>query len=163
LVGKLFHKSTPNLIVKLKGKYHLLQVLANFSFDVIQILSNVKIQFKKSSFTIEKLPLVGGLDKEFNRLKELIQLPIEEPNQFKKFGIKTPTGVLIHGLPGTGKTLLVKSFIQSLKVNIFELKLQDDINILFNQAIEFSPSIILMDDIINIIQSNEKMITNLFT
>lgn len=51
---------------------------------------------------------VGGLAEQIRQLREVVELPLTNPELFKKVGIKTPKGVLLYGPPGTGKTLLAK-------------------------------------------------------
>lgn len=51
---------------------------------------------------------VGGLSDQIRDLRESVELPLTNPELFKRVGIKTPKGVLLYGPPGTGKTLLAK-------------------------------------------------------
>lgn len=51
---------------------------------------------------------VGGLNEQVRQLREVVELPLTNPELFKRVGIKTPKGVLLYGPPGTGKTLLAK-------------------------------------------------------
>lgn len=52
---------------------------------------------------------VGGLSDQIRILRETIELPITNPELFKRVGIKPPKGVLMYGPPGTGKTLLARA------------------------------------------------------
>lgn len=51
---------------------------------------------------------IGGLYDQIKVLRETIELPISNPELFKRVGIKPPKGVLLYGPPGTGKTLLAR-------------------------------------------------------
>ena len=52
---------------------------------------------------------IGGLDEELEQVREMIELPLSEPDLFRKLGIDPPSGVLLYGPPGTGKTLIAKA------------------------------------------------------
>jgi len=52
---------------------------------------------------------IGGLDEELERVREMIELPLSEPELFQKLNIDPPRGVLLYGPPGTGKTLIAKA------------------------------------------------------
>lgn len=54
---------------------------------------------------------VGGLTEQIRQMREVVELPLTNPEFFLRVGIKTPKGVLLYGPPGTGKTLLAKSVI----------------------------------------------------
>ena len=51
---------------------------------------------------------VGGLGEQIRELREVIELPLTNPELFLRVGIKPPKGVLLYGPPGTGKTLLAR-------------------------------------------------------
>ena len=58
---------------------------------------------------------VGGLNDQVRELRESVELPLTNPELFKRVGIKPPKGVLLYGPPGTGKTLLAKYAFMHLK------------------------------------------------
>jgi transitional endoplasmic reticulum ATPase len=52
---------------------------------------------------------IGGLDEELELVREMVELPLTEPDLFARLGIDPPKGVLMHGPPGTGKTLIARA------------------------------------------------------
>ena len=63
---------------------------------------------------------IGGLNDQIRELREVIELPLKNPELFLRVGIKPPKGVLLYGPPGTGKTLLARAVASSLETNILK-------------------------------------------
>lgn len=101
---------------------------------------------------------IGGLKREIQEIKEVIELPLKKPKLFERVGIQPPKGILLHGPPGTGKTLLAKAAAHSTDATFIEIvgselvqkfigegaKLVKDI---FTLARQKAPSIIFIDEI----------------
>lgn len=101
---------------------------------------------------------IGGLKEEIQEIKEVIELPLNNPGLFEKVGIQPPRGILLHGPPGTGKTLLAKAVAHSTKATFIEVvgselvqkfigegaKLVKEI---FALARKKSPAIVFIDEI----------------
>ena len=112
---------------------------------------------------VEKVPdstyeMVGGLDKQIKEIKEVIELPVKHPELFEALGIAQPKGVLLYGLPGTGKTLLSCAvahhtdckFIRVSGSELVQKYVGEGSRMdreLFVMAREHAPSIIFMDEI----------------
>src|SRR3569833_1388132 len=60
---------------------------------------------------------VGGLDTAQERLKEGVELPLKDPDAFRRMGIRPAKGFLLYGPPGTGKTLLAKAVAREAQAN----------------------------------------------
>ena len=106
---------------------------------------------------------IGGLDAHIRSLKESVFLPLTYPEVFEKLGIKAPGGVLFHGPPGTGKTMMARALANSCsqgerKISFFMRKGADclskyhgeaerQLRLLFEQAALKQPSIIFFDEI----------------
>jgi proteasome regulatory subunit len=101
---------------------------------------------------------IGGLKREIEEIKEVIELPLNKPELFERVGITPPKGVLLYGPPGTGKTLLAKAVAHSTNATFIEVvgselvqkfigegsKLVKEI---FSLARRKAPSIIFIDEI----------------
>ena len=137
-------------------------VVEQKSLTVINKLDKVK-SFDVESFVCMSKPSVdwdniGGLHEQVREIKEVIELPLTKPELFKKIGIEPPKGILLHGAPGTGKTMLAKAVANATNATFIEIvaselvqkfigegaKLVKDI---FQLAKEKSPSIIFIDEI----------------
>lgn len=106
---------------------------------------------------------VSGFDDHIMSLKEMVGLPLMYPDIFAKFSINAPKGVLFHGPPGTGKTMMARALANSCSaagrpVAFFMRKGADilskwvgeserQLRLLFEQAKAWQPSIIFFDEI----------------
>lgn len=63
---------------------------------------------------------IGGLNDQIRELREVIELPLKNPELFLRVGIKPPKGVLLYGPPGTGKTLLARAVASSIETNFLK-------------------------------------------
>lgn len=64
---------------------------------------------------------IGGLNEKIRELREVIELPLVNPEIFKRVGIKAPKGVLLYGPPGTGKTLLARATAASIDAKFLKV------------------------------------------
>ncbi len=83
-------------------------------------------KFNVEKFVIVEKPTtswkeIGGLDHQIEEIKEVVELPLKKPELFRKVGIKPPKGILLYGLPGTGKTLLAKAVAYSTNSTFIEV------------------------------------------
>ena len=106
---------------------------------------------------------IGGLKNHIKKLKEMVMLPLLYSNEFNKFKMSTPKGVLFYGPPGTGKTLVARVLASECskygkKVNFYMRKGADclskwvgeaerQLRLLFDEAYKNQPSIIFFDEI----------------
>ncbi|MGC9166107.1 MAG: CDC48 family AAA ATPase [Thermoplasmata archaeon] len=101
---------------------------------------------------------VGGLENVKQELREAVELPIKNPEKFKKLGIRPPKGILLYGPPGTGKTLLAKAVATESEMNFISIKgpevlskwvgeSEKAIREVFRKAKQSSPAIVFLDEI----------------
>ena len=68
---------------------------------------------------------VGGLGEAQMKLKEGVELPLRNPEAFRRLGIRPAKGFLLYGPPGTGKTLLAKAVAKEAEANFISVKSSD--------------------------------------
>jgi transitional endoplasmic reticulum ATPase len=101
---------------------------------------------------------IGGLKEEIRKVREMVELPLRHPELFERLGIEAPKGVLIHGSPGTGKTLLAKAVATESEANFISIKgpevfskwvgeSEKAVRELFRKARLSAPCIIFIDEI----------------
>jgi len=101
---------------------------------------------------------IGGLEKVKEEIREAIELPLKEPEKFRKMGIKPPSGILLYGPPGCGKTLLVKAAANEANANFISVKgpeilskwvgeSERAVREIFRKAKQLAPCIVFFDEI----------------
>merc|ERR1712072_1275956 len=101
---------------------------------------------------------VGGLTEQIRQMREVVELPLTNPELFHRVGIKTPKGVLLYGPPGTGKTLLARAMAHNMTANFLKIVASSIVDKyigesariireMFGYAKEHQPCIIFMDEI----------------
>ncbi|MDD1724169.1 MAG: CDC48 family AAA ATPase [Methanospirillum sp.] len=110
---------------------------------------------------------IGGLDRELSQVREMIELPLRNPDTFTDLGIEPPKGVLLYGPPGTGKTLIAKAVANEVNAHFITLSGPEIVNKyygesegrlreVFEEAEEHAPSIIFIDEIDSIAPKREE-------
>merc|ERR1719248_179161 len=116
-----------------------------------------------SVMKVDKAPLesysdIGGLEDQIVEMKEAVELPLTHPELYEDVGIRPPKGVILYGVPGTGKTLLAKAvanetsatFLRVVGSELIQKYLGDGpklVREMFRVAQEHAPSIVFIDEI----------------
>jgi transitional endoplasmic reticulum ATPase len=111
---------------------------------------------------------IGGLHEEIQRVREMVELPLRHPELFQRLGIEPPKGVLLHGPPGCGKTLLARAVANESEANFnsingpeimskFYGESEARLREIFQQAQQNAPSIIFIDELDAIAPKREEV------
>ena len=111
---------------------------------------------------------LGGLKKEVQKIREMVELPMRHPELFEKLGIEAPKGVLLYGPPGTGKTLLAKAVAGETNSHFTAIsgpeimgkyygESEERLREIFKQAETNTPSIIFIDEIDSIAPKRDEV------
>ena len=101
---------------------------------------------------------IGGIEEQMDEVRETVEMPLDRPEMFEDVGIDPPSGVLLHGPPGTGKTMLAKAVANETDATFIKMagselvhkfigegaKLVRD---LFELARQHEPAVIFIDEI----------------
>jgi transitional endoplasmic reticulum ATPase len=101
---------------------------------------------------------IGGLGEQLQHVRELIELPLSRPDLFLRLGIEPPKGILLHGPPGCGKTLIARAVAGETSAYFLHVNGPEIMNQyygesearmrkLFEEAQENTPAIIFIDEI----------------
>jgi len=138
------------------------RVAINDSFAVQQVLDD-ETDSRAQAMEVTESPDVeyadiGGIDDQIREVREAVEDPLENPEQFEAVGVEPPSGVLLHGPPGTGKTMLAKAVANESDATFIKMagselvrkfigegsRLVRD---LFELAAEREPAVIFIDEI----------------
>ena len=141
-----------------------LQVVSTTPPGIVKITDITELELLPEAVALEQeIPEVmyedlGGIKPAITKIREIIELPLKHPELFNRLGIDAPKGVLLHGAPGTGKTMLAKAVanesdayfiiingpeIMSKYYGESEHKLREA----FEEAEKNTPAIIFIDEI----------------
>lgn len=105
-----------------------------------------------------RLKDLGGVSNALDQILELIAMPLCHPEIYSHTGVKPPRGVLLHGPPGCGKTMLAGALAGDLNVPLLSIssptivsgtsgESEQTLRQLFEQAIQMAPCILFLDEI----------------
>ena len=149
----------PELMEKIQANS---RVAINNSLTIVRVLDR-SVDVRAKVMELIEAPdvsyeQVGGLESQIQEIKETVELPLTSPAIFKDIGIEPPRGVLLYGLPGTGKTMIAKAVAHESKATFIHMSGSELVHKfigegaqlvrdIFQMAREKAPSIIFIDEI----------------
>jgi len=175
MYGRAFMKGDILSLNLMGNKIDLVVTAIAPSADAVVIGDNteIKVSEKIASTSDSERPKVsyddlGGLSSEIGKIREMIELPLRHPELFNRLGVEAPKGVLLHGPPGTGKTMLAKAVAGETSSNFISIggpeivskfygESEGKLREIFKEAEENAPSIIFIDEIDSIAPKRDEV------
>jgi len=137
----------------------------------VMITDETQISFEKSAGGFRKKHIsyedIGGLGDKLAEIRETVELPMKQPRLFNKLKISPPKGLILHGIPGTGKTIIARAVADEIGANFYYIagpeimksgygQSEEKIRELFAEAMKNAPAIIFIDEIDSIALKREQ-------
>lgn len=158
----LFAEALPFAIVSTKPK-GIVRVLPDTEIVIKEELVEDEESGEVSSIMYED---IGGLGDQLQTVREMIELPLKHPILFRRLGIDPPKGVLLHGAPGTGKTMIAKAVANETNAHFTSIngpeiiskyygESEKQLREIFDDAASNAPAIIFIDELDSIAPKRE--------
>ena len=153
-----------------------LDVKEDIPVDVLENLKVTKEDFREALKKIEPSAMrevfvevaevhwheVGGLEEAKQSMIESVEWPLKYPEAFQSVGVRPPRGLLLYGLPGTGKTLLVRALATESNINFISVKgpellskwvgeSEKAVREIFRKARQAAPALVFFDEIDSVV------------
>jgi len=172
--GRVFAKGDVLMLNVMGNKIDLVITSFTPSGDAVMMTSSTDVKVSEKPVAnggdIPKVSYedIGGLGTEVKKIREMIELPLRHPELFKRLGVEAPKGVLLHGPPGTGKTMLAKAVAGETSSNFISIggpeimskfygESEGKLREIFKDAEENAPSIIFIDEIDSIAPKRDEV------
>ena len=146
-----------NVELRCAGRLYCLKLVSpglNLRYGIISAAT----KFHVTRDFLAKIERIIGLDETVERIREVLMWPAIFPDYFKKLKLDQPKGVLLVGVPGVGKTHLVKQLAKSTGYQFFYIRgpefiskfygaSEKNLRMLFDAAVKAAPAIIFFDEI----------------
>jgi proteasome regulatory subunit len=149
--AELLEKLQPNTRVAINNSMTIVRILdrsVDVRAKVMELIEAPDVSYDQ----------VGGLEDQIREIKETVELPLLKPEIFADMGIEPPRGVLLYGLPGTGKTMLAKAVAHESMATFIHMSGSELVHKfigegaqlvrdIFQMAREKAPAILFIDEI----------------
>lgn len=160
LRGKCFVQGERTALLLPSGDVKPVQVVAVQPMGIVRV--GAATQIKQSPEPARERPIrysdLGGLDREIQQIRELVEYPLRQPEIFTHMGVKPPRGVILYGPPGTGKTLLARALAAEVGASVFAISgpevyskwygdSEERLRRTFQEAARHAPAVVLVDEL----------------
>lgn len=168
----LFLNLNPNEVMDRREKFDVIRV-KNESENYIGVI--VKEYSKEQLITIKEelisakgFECIAGMEGLKGQLIANVINPLRHPENFKKFKVSIPNGIILFGPPGCGKTFIIRKLAEELGYNFFEVKHSDlatpyihgsvsNIGKVFAMAKANAPCLLFFDEISGLIPNRKSL------
>ena len=166
----LFLNLNPNDVVIKSDKYDIIKTDTDSYVGVIvdTYSKNQVFAIRDDLTSVKGFECVAGMEELKNQLITDVINPLKNPEQFKKFNVSIPNGLILHGPPGCGKTFIVRKLAEELDYSFIEVKHSDlatpyihgsvsNISKQFEIAKQNAPVILFFDEISGLVPDRRNM------
>lgn len=168
----LFLNNNPNDVVDRSDKYNIFRIETDdesyLGIIVDAYSKNQLVNIKEDLVTTKGFECVAGMQELKNLLTTDVINPLRNPENFKKFKVSIPNGIILYGPPGCGKTFIVRKLAEELGYNFFEVKHSDlatpfihgsvgNIGKVFSIAKQNVPAVVFFDEISGLVPDRKHL------
>jgi len=142
-----------------------LRVVSTNPTGLVKITEATEVELLPQAVEVSERPVpqvvyedIGGMRQALTKVREMIELPLKHPELFDRLGIDPPKGILLHGPPGTGKTMMAKAVANESEAYFISLngpeimskyygESEKALRDLFEEAEKNAPAIIFLDEL----------------
>ncbi len=110
---------------------------------------------------------IAGMEDLKRQMREEVIEPLHNPEEYERYGVTIPNGMLLYGPPGCGKTFFAKHFAEEVGFNFMEVTpatlksrwinaTQENIASMFKEAAENAPTIIFIDELDDLLKDRSR-------
>ena len=168
-IGKPLVRGEKTALFTFSGETRLVVVTETGHEGMALVTPATEIRFVSSH--AEDAPVtysdIGGLGREVNAIREVVEYPFRFPELFRHLGVSPPKGIILCGPPGTGKTLIARALANETGARFYTIsgpevyskwygKSEENLRNIFSEAVKNAPSIVVIDELDALVPIRDK-------